>query len=150
MSTFYNLHMWDLKAARSPSVAARSAQSPPCISWHISKGKGVYWGSNILWIKQAVPCSDSCKCTCSERLSNWQESGLDWVPSDLIQPSPVQLTITGLHVLKSQQTCRTRTESKQLPCLSLQTLMHLDLKGPQARLHCQYSPHFSANIPSTH
>lgn len=39
MWTFYNLHVWDLKAARSPSVTARSAQSPPCISWHISKGK---------------------------------------------------------------------------------------------------------------
>lgn len=137
--------MWGLKAARGPSETARSAQSPPCISQHISKDKGVYWRSNMLCIKQAAPCSDSCECSSSVRLNIWQGSDVGWLPSALIQHSPVRLTIAGLRILKPWWTRRTSTESKQLPSLSLKILMHPDLKAPQAGLCCQYSSHRSAD-----
>lgn len=139
--------MWGLKAARGPSETARSAQSPPCISRHISKDKGVYWRSNMLCIKQAAPCSDSCECSSSVRLNIWQGSDVGWLPSDLIQHSPVQLTIAGLRILKPWWTRRTSTASKQLPSLSLKILMHPE--GTTSRIMlsvfssslCRYSKH---------
>lgn len=73
--------MWDLKAARSPSVTGRSAQTPPYISWHISKDKEVYWGSNMLYIKQFLVQTVNVrvqKGSTSGRSQVWTEFLLTW------------------------------------------------------------------------
>lgn len=76
----------------------------------------------MLCIKQAAPCSDSSECSSSASLNIWQGSDPAWLPSDLIQHSPVQLTIAGLRILTSRWTRRTSTASNQLPPLSLKIL----------------------------
>lgn len=149
MWTFYNLHnTWGLKAARGPSETARSAPSPPCILQHISKDKGVYWRSNMLCIRQAAPCSDSCECSSSVRLNIWQGSDLSWLSSDLIQHYPVQLTTAGLRVLKAQcglTNYRIKAASPSLP----ENTHAFSSEGTTSRItlsvfsssFCQYSKH---------
>lgn len=109
---------WDLKASRSTSVTARSAQSPPYISWHISKDKAVYWGSNMLCIKQAVSCSD-CKCTCSEMLNICQESGLDlssfWLDSTLSSTADNHRPLRPKVSIDLQNKYRIKAASLHLP-----------------------------------